>query len=204
MTVTRRQSGVVATALFTIGVGVNLAGVVRHLGDPVAVGVIAVNLAWLLSEAPVTFRRTAAPPREIGTLIGYGLARMTMVGCAVLGPLRSLWLPALVLMIAGIALRLVSMRVLGRSYSHHVVRSDDHVIVRTGPYRLVRHPAYAGMLLGNAGLVLCFANWAAVVAWLALAVAIGWRIHTEEREMLVIPAYRRYAVGRPRLVPGMW
>jgi protein-S-isoprenylcysteine O-methyltransferase Ste14 len=204
MTIAGRHHMVVPTTLFVIGVGLNVAGFLRHLSEPAAAAVIAANLLWLVLESPVTFRRPAAPPREIGTLICYGLARMTVVGCAVLGPWRSFWLPATVLLAAGVVLRLVSMRTLGRGYSHHVVRTDDHVIVQTGPYRMIRHPAYAGMLLGHAGLVLCFLSPAAVVAWFALAAALAWRISTEERELLAVPAYRDYASGKPRLVPGMW
>lgn len=110
----------------------------------------------------------------------------------------------MLLFAGGVLLRLVAMRTLGKSYSHHVIRRDDHAIVRTGLYRLIRHPAYAGMLLGHAGLVLFFLNWASLPLLVALAVVLGWRIRVEERELLVIPAYREYAAGRPRLVPGVW
>jgi hypothetical protein len=35
-------------------------------------------------------------------------------------------------------------------------------------------------------------------------VVISWRIRVEERELLVIAAYRKFAAGRPRLIPGVW
>ncbi|MEV7013063.1 isoprenylcysteine carboxylmethyltransferase family protein [Streptosporangium sp. NPDC051022] len=213
--VTRAWTVHITSVLFLVAVVLNVLGLILHLGragEPphlfAAVFVVA-NLVWLVLETPITFRRPSAPPREVSTLMTYGIARMATVGAAVLGPLP--WqrlspaaaLPVL-LFLGGVLLRLVAMRVLGQFYSHHVIRRDDHVIVRTGPYRLIRHPAYAGMLLGHVGLVLFFLNWASVPLLVVLAFAIGRRIRVEERELLAIPAYREYAAGRPRLVPGVW
>ena len=202
-------------SLLASGIAANLAGLALHAtraGNPVHLAAtifVAANLAWLLLEAPVSLRPLDAPPSEVATLVGYALVRVATVAAAVLGPIawtRLSWplvVPAL-LFAAGVLLRLVAMRTLGRFYSHFVVRRDDDAIVRTGPYRAVRHPAYAGMLVGHAGLVLFFLNWASVVLLVALALVIGWRILVEERELLVLPAYRAYARGRPRLVPGLW
>jgi protein-S-isoprenylcysteine O-methyltransferase Ste14 len=52
--------------------------------------------------------------------------------------------------------------------------------------------------------VLFFLNWASVLLLIALAGVISWRIRVEERELLVLAEYRRYATGRPRLIPGVW
>lgn len=107
------------------------------------------------------------------------VSRLAVVGAAVIGPLP--WHrigPAaavpVVVFVCGVVLRLAAMRTLGRGYSRHVVRRDDHMIVHTGPYRVVRHPTY------------------------------GWRIRVEERELAALPRYREYALGRPRLLPGVW
>ncbi|GAA3093026.1 methyltransferase family protein [Streptosporangium carneum] len=211
----RAWTGYIIPALFVVAVAINVAGLVLHLtraGEPThlfAAAFVAANLLWVALETPISFRRPSAPPREVATLVTYGVARMATVAAAVLGPIP--WqrpfpvaVPAVLLFLGGVLLRQVAMRVLGQFYSHHVIRRDDHMIVRTGPYRLIRHPAYAGMLLGHAGLVLFFLNWASVPLFAALALAIGWRIRVEERELLAIPAYRQYAADRPRLVPGVW
>ena len=47
---------------------------------------------------------------------------------------------------AGVAFRLWAVFTLGRFYSHSVRLRRDHRIVESGPYRFVRHPAYAGMI----------------------------------------------------------
>jgi protein-S-isoprenylcysteine O-methyltransferase Ste14 len=210
----RALTGYIGPILFLIGVVINVAGLALHarlITEPphgYAVVFVAANLAWLLLEAPITFRRPGTPPTEVATLITYGVARMATVAAAVLGPVResasALLVPAALIFLCGVLLRLIAMRVLGNFYSHHVIRRDDHSIVRTGPYRFVRHPAYAGMLLGHVGLVLFFLNWASVALLVALALALRWRIRVEERALLVIPAYQNYAAGRRRLIPGVW
>jgi protein-S-isoprenylcysteine O-methyltransferase Ste14 len=208
----RSWSRYLPLALFITGVVINLAALGVQLGGRqhlLAAGFVAANLAWLLLETPVTFRRASAPPREVKTLAVYGIARFATVGAAVLGPptwsrAHPLMAVAALLFVAGVLLRLVAMRTLGQFYSHHVIRRDDHVIVQTGPYRVIRHPAYAAMLLGHLGLVLFFLNWASAILLVALAFAVAWRIRVEERELLALPAYRAYAAGRPRLLPGVW
>src|SRR2546430_534742 len=175
---------------------VNVAGLVVNLAHPgalhlFAAGFVLLNLAWLLMEAPITFSRPTTQPREVATLATYGAARTITVAAAVLGPIA--WprlspvqaIPVLIFL-AGVVLRTVAVRTLGQFYSHHVIRRDDHAIVHTGPYPVVRHPAYAGMLIGHLGLVLFLLNWASVLALAVVGVVISWRIRGEERELLVI------------------
>ncbi|GLW68388.1 hypothetical protein Kpho02_06870 [Kitasatospora phosalacinea] len=212
---TGRSTALIGPALFGLGLVVNAAGLVVNLrrdGQPLhwwAVAFVVANLLWLLHEMPVTLGRPDAPPHEVVTLVVYGCTRFTTVAASVLAPVawdRALpWLPvAAALYLGGIALRLVAMRTLGRFYSHYVIRRDDDSIVRTGPYRVIRHPAYAGMLTAHVGLVLFFLNWPAVLALAALAAVLAWRIRVEERALLAITAYRDYASGHSRLVPGLW
>ncbi|MET9402349.1 isoprenylcysteine carboxylmethyltransferase family protein [Kitasatospora sp. NPDC002965] len=184
----------------------------RHLDRTVdlVAGLLAVcYLAWLAVEIPVTFRRSAAPPSESATLLLYAAARIATAGTAVLGPVPwdgwswALLVPALVF-VGGVTLRQVAIHTLGRFYSHHVMRQQDHQIVTYGLYRFIRHPAYAGMLLAHVGFVGFFLNPASAVLLVTLAAAITWRIRTEERMLMNIPGYGAYAARHARLVPGLW
>lgn len=75
----------------------------------------------------------------------------------------------------------------------------------SGPYRFVRHPAYAGMIVANAGVVLFLPNVADVTIFLVVLLpAIVLRIRVEERLLFEVPGYREYAHSRMRLVPGVW
>jgi len=205
----------ITPALFGIGLAVNVAGfaLVLHRHDEpgrnFALVFIAANLLWLLAEAPVSLGKPGAPPREVATLIAYGLTRFATVAAALFimplgteSPVREAI--AAVVFVGGVTLRLVAIRTLGRFYSHHVIRHDEHAIVSSGPYRLIRHPAYAGMLLGHAGLIVFFFNWPALVLLAGLAGVLSWRIRVEERTLLVLPAYSAYAAQHARLLPGVW
>jgi protein-S-isoprenylcysteine O-methyltransferase Ste14 len=79
--------------------------------------------------------------------------------------------------------------------------------VTDGPYRVIRHPAYAGTLLLTAGLGLALGNWLSL-ALLLVVPFVGHlpRIRAEELalERSLGDAYRDYETGTRRLVPGLW
>jgi len=59
-----------------------------------------------------------------------------------------------VLMAAGVALAMWSRFVLGENWSAAVSIRKNHELIRMGPYRIMRHPIYTGMLLGLLGTAL--------------------------------------------------
>ncbi len=200
--------------LFAAGAAILACGIALHAGrggavGQVAAGLLAGYLGWLLLEAPVTFRRSAAPPADSRTLLPYALARVLLVAGAALRPAPwDRWTPWLLLpcavFAAGVALRRAAIRALGRFYSHHVARQAGHRVVTGGPYRTVRHPAYAGMLLANLGVTAFFPGPVTVPALVLLAAAVAGRIRAEERALRDVPGYARYAAATPRLLPGVW
>jgi protein-S-isoprenylcysteine O-methyltransferase Ste14 len=108
---------------------------------------------------------------------------------------------------AGIALRVWAVVVLGRFFTVEVRVGEDQRVVDTGPYRVIRHPSYTGLLLVILGLGLGLGNWLALaVAVVPAVAALVYRIRVEEAALLagLGDAYRRYSEGRARLVPGVW
>lgn len=107
----------------------------------------------------------------------------------------------------GIALRFWSFRTLGRYFTFTVQTSDDQPVITSGPYRVIRHPSYAGILLAVFGIGLFIGNWWSLVG-LVVAVACGlvFRIHVEEQALMrdLGPGYRSYAAAHKRLVPFIW
>ncbi len=165
-----------------------------------------------------TARTAGDAPADRGTkriLVG------SMVGALVLGWLAASRLPGLslpgsgwiwlvlgvALMWAGIGLRAWSIAVLGRFFRRDVVVQTGHEVVRAGPYRIVRHPAYAGNLIIAFGLGLALDNWLSL-AILGVVPLLGHlpRIRVEETELErgLGEAYRRYEEETERLVPGVW
>lgn len=112
-----------------------------------------------------------------------------------------------VLALAGIALRLWSMRTLAAAFSYDVKVSDGQALVRHGPYRSLRHPAYTGMLLWSVSLGL----WNPSLPGLALLipatlVQLVVRIRAEEALLAAHFGARwdEHARDTARLVPGLW
>ena len=75
---------------------------------------------------------------------------------------------------------------------------------RRGPYRLIRHPAYAGECLMALPRALAGGRWLLALIP-AVALAFVLRICAEESVLSASPEYRKYADAvRWRLLPGVW
>ena len=113
----------------------------------------------------------------------------------------------MVIMVVGVVLRGWSFYAQGRYFTAVIKVSLDQPVVRNGPYRLLRHPSYAGGLLAEVGIAVTAANWVSVavfvMAWVAI---IAWRIHIEETALLSAlgDKYRSYALHCKRLIPLVW
>jgi protein-S-isoprenylcysteine O-methyltransferase Ste14 len=109
-----------------------------------------------------------------------------------------------VVMWMGLATRAWAVAALGDAFRTTVEVDPGQVVVTTGPYRWIRHPSYAGLLLILAGLGLAAGNWLSSAACLVLPLpALAWRIHVEEAELSHVlgEAYRAYQAGTSRLIP---
>ena len=111
---------------------------------------------------------------------------------------------SIIIMILGIIVRQWSIAVLGRFFSPTIGVQEGQKVVETGPYRLVRHPSYTGVLLILVGVGLAFQSLAAIlVILLMFSIAYGHRIN-EEEEVLVSELgeeYVKYMKRTKRLIP---
>jgi protein-S-isoprenylcysteine O-methyltransferase Ste14 len=108
----------------------------------------------------------------------------------------------LVLMATGLAVSISAKAFLRRSFG---ILPANRGVQRAGPYRLVRHPMYAGYVLTHAGFLIssfCLRNVAAyAICWTAMVL----RIRAEEAILAHDPAYRDFqGAVRYRLIPFLW
>ena len=106
------------------------------------------------------------------------------------------------LVTAGLILAIYARRHLGRNWSANVTVKENHVLIRTGPYRYVRHPIYTGILLGFLGTAVAVGEWRGVLAVALALAAFVWKSRVEEDRMRAIfPDYEQYRKGTAALIP---
>ena len=81
-----------------------------------------------------------------------------------------------------------------------------HVVCDSGPYRIVRHPGYAGNIPPLLGIVLALSSvWTLIPAVVALIIAVIRTALEDQTLQEELPGYRNYAQRvRYRLFPGIW
>jgi protein-S-isoprenylcysteine O-methyltransferase Ste14 len=116
------------------------------------------------------------------------------------------WL-GVALMMSGIALRIWANRVLGAYYTRTLRIQSGQSVIRAGPYRLIRHPGYAGALLMWLGAILATRNWITlVVVGVSITSVYLYRISAEERMLAdsLGDEYRGYMASTKRIIPLVW
>jgi protein-S-isoprenylcysteine O-methyltransferase len=113
----------------------------------------------------------------------------------------------LVLIVAGLSFRWWAIIHLGRYFVTSVSVEEGQPVVQSGPYRVVRHPSYAGELLAFVGIGVFLANWLSLVVLLVpVVLAFLNRVRFEEsvlREAFGAP-YADYCARVKRLIPGIF
>jgi protein-S-isoprenylcysteine O-methyltransferase Ste14 len=130
-----------------------------------------------------------------------------VVPAAAIRPPVAAFAIGLVILVGGLVLRGWSFLTLGRYFTHTVMVSSDQPVITAGPYSLLRHPSYAGLVLSCAGVGLTAANWVSLAGVTLLPLGpILWRIHVEEKALgaTLGDRYHAYASSHKRLVPFVW
>jgi protein-S-isoprenylcysteine O-methyltransferase Ste14 len=122
--------------------------------------------------------------------------------------------PQPVLLAAGIVASVASLWLfwrshadLGRNFSIKLVIREQHALVTTGVYGLIRHPMYASALLWSLAQALLLPNWVTALAGLCgFGILYFGRVTREETLMLKTfgQAYQDYMLRTKRLVPHIY
>jgi protein-S-isoprenylcysteine O-methyltransferase Ste14 len=112
-------------------------------------------------------------------------------------------LPALLLFIVSFLLAGWAIRVM--RIGHFNVRptiKDGAILITHGPYRHIRHPMYASLLLAGVGLLLISCTWLRLAAFLALWLVLYCKLRIEEKLLAEhFPDYARYQQRSCMLFP---
>ena len=111
-------------------------------------------------------------------------------------------LAADLLLTAGLGWSVWALRSLGASIS---VLAQARAVADRGPYRLVRHPLYAGEIAASLGVALASGSAPALAAWAVLVALQAWRARQEETVLLAaLPGYGEYRARTAALLPGIF
>ena len=190
--------------------------------NPIAAIVfLAVCLVWLIPEmvgmapqmAKISRRSAIIEDKSsLWILIGLqwiGLALNFLLGwifpaAAITWQRMVIFALAMIAIFSGTALRWYAIVTLGRYFTRDVAVTQRQAIVKHGPYRIIRHPAYSGTLITMLGVGLALANWASLIVLLT-CVMIGhlYRVRVEEKALIkaIGEPYIEYMHHTRRFIP---
>jgi protein-S-isoprenylcysteine O-methyltransferase len=168
---------------------------------------------WMLAalDTKRTVRRQSMSGRILQTA-GVALGFLLLLGSRTWPPLNVRFVPdgeatrlcGLVIVVAGIAFAFWARLTLGRTWSSAVTLKEDHQLIRRGPYRIVRHPIYAGILLAALGTAVGYGKVQCLVGVAIVFLAFRMKWITEERflEEQFGAEYLAYRREVSAIVPG--
>jgi protein-S-isoprenylcysteine O-methyltransferase len=182
---------------------------------------LELGLIYLVSEILLTLTRRSRSKtgtkqdRSTLGMIWLVIAVSIMAGVFVAQNFQPAALPygrifvsaGVVLFVAGLLLRWWAIVTLGRFFTVDVTIEKDHEVVQRGPFRVVRHPSYTGVLLAFVGFALSLRNWAALLAiLLPIGAAFIHRMNVEEEALsrALGAHYANYMKRTKRLVPFVY
>jgi protein-S-isoprenylcysteine O-methyltransferase Ste14 len=176
---------------------------------------IAWGLFWLVAARGVKrVARQESFASRAAHLGPLGIAGVLLAAPSVPGWLGERWASAtgnvymvgVALVAAGLVFTVWARITLGGNWSATVTLKHDHEIVRSGPYRWIRHPIYTGLLLAFLGSAIALGEWRGLLA-LCIAAAAFWRkSRVEERwlEELFGAEYADYRQSTWALIPFLF
>jgi protein-S-isoprenylcysteine O-methyltransferase Ste14 len=177
--------------------------------------------AWVASEVLIAVAtrtgKSGGKIRDRGSqLILWIMIVISVTACAWLGRIMAAnmfggaaWLKAasVAVLAAALAIRWTALFTLGKSFSANVAIRESQKMVRSGLYRVLRHPSYLGLLMVFVAIGIHSRNWISLVVAVApTTAALIDRIQVEEQALQEAfgEEYAQYRRVTKRLVPGVY
>lgn len=109
----------------------------------------------------------------------------------------------LVLSICGMFLACLARNTLGKNWSLSIQQKENHELIESGPYKIIRHPIYTGLLLMFAGSGIAVGEYRAILAILIFFVSFWYKLMKEEKLLLRVfgEEYSAYRLRTKALIP---
>jgi protein-S-isoprenylcysteine O-methyltransferase len=112
-----------------------------------------------------------------------------------------------VLAVTGLMIRIQSILTLKQYFTYSVAQAENHKLIETGLYKIIRHPGYLGQLMIFAGISISLSNWLSVLLMM-IPITIGYiyRIKVEESFMIeqMGENYLNYQKRTKRIIPMIY
>jgi protein-S-isoprenylcysteine O-methyltransferase Ste14 len=143
-------------------------------------------------------------------IIPHALYCLPLTGVPILGQRLIPRLPALemvgvVMCVGGVGLAVWARRIIAKNWSGTITIPSQHTLVQKGPYAIVRHPIYLGLLLSQAGMILALGELRGLVFVLGIERLLRKTIEEDIVLRTAYPVeYGQYERRVKRLVPWIW
>ena len=169
---------------------------------------VIISVCWMIFWTYWTFRGLRRRPSKrkatrTFTVLNTGLLYLgfilVLLGRSVPGSLDLLFLPqaipidviGTVFAIMGVAFAIWSRQVLRNNWSGEVAIMEGQQFMRSGPYALIRHPIYAGILLALFGTMLVSSTAGSLLGFVLVLISL-WQKASIEEQFLVVEFGKQY------------
>ncbi len=172
----------------------------------------ALLVVWAVAAIGVkrTVRRESFGSRMLyGSLFAIGFWMLVLprgpLGIRVVPDADATQLCGVALTAAGVAFAIWARLTIGRNWSGTVTLKQDHTLIQRGPYRIVRHPIYSGILLAMLGTAIGVGHVRGLMGFAMVLLALRFKWKIEERFMVEQfgEQYMRYRHDVKAVIPGV-
>jgi protein-S-isoprenylcysteine O-methyltransferase Ste14 len=134
---------------------------------------------------------------------GFGRGPLSM---RVLEPSMATAYVGLGVTVAGLAFAVLARFYIGKNWSALIQVKEGHELIQTGPYGLVRHPIYSGLMLATLGTAIAYGELSGFIGFILVVAAWGYKSRLEEAAMAEQfgAQYEKYRSQVKGLIPFIW
>src|SRR5215471_5610362 len=106
----------------------------------------------------------------------------------------------------GLVFAILARIYIGRNWSPLIHVKEGHELIQKGPYAVVRHPIYSGLMVATLGTAIAFGELSGFMGFVMVVVAWGYKSRLEEAAMeeQFGVQYRQYRLHVKALIPFVW